>query len=61
MFFIYFCKQKIKMARYLKKGKTEAQRKQDAEQIRETVGRIIREIEEQGDLKVKEYSLQFDK
>ena len=49
------------MARYLKKGKTEAQRKQDAEQIRETVGRIIREIEEQGDLKVKEYSLQFDK
>lgn len=47
--------------RYLKTGKTEAERKQDAEQIRDTVSRIIREIEEQGDLKVKEFSRQFDK
>lgn len=48
------------MARYLKKGKSEFEIRDANSKIRKTVGKIIQEIEENGDIAVRRYSGVFD-
>ena len=48
------------MARFLKKGKSESEIREANSKVRETVGEIIKEIEENGDTAVRKYSAAFD-
>lgn len=48
------------MAKYIKQGRNDAELKDDAAKVKETVSSIIKEIEDHGDQKVQEYSLKFD-
>lgn len=48
------------MSRYLKKGKSESDIKNADADIRKTVGKIISDVEENGDLAVRKYAASFD-
>ena len=48
------------MSRYLKKGKSESDIKNTDADIRKTVEKIIRDVEENGDLAVRQYAASFD-
>ncbi|WP_346319595.1 histidinol dehydrogenase [Chitinophaga sp. YIM B06452] len=48
------------MSRYLKKGKSESDIKNADADIRKTVEKIIRDVEENGDLAVRKYAASFD-
>jgi sulfopropanediol 3-dehydrogenase len=49
------------MARFLKKGKSETDLKNEDYKVRETVQNMIRAIEKEGDAAVRDYSSSFDK
>lgn len=49
------------MARFIKKGKSETDIKNDDSKVRETVQNMIHAIEEEGDAAVRKYSASFDK
>lgn len=49
------------MARFIKKGKSEADKKGDDLRVRETVERIIKEISDDGDVAVRKYAEEFDR
>lgn len=49
------------MARFIKKGKSETDLKNEDSKVRETVQNMIRAIEEDGDSAVQQYSASFDK
>lgn len=48
------------MTRFLKKGKSESEIKNADSGVRKTVGKIIKDIEENGDLAVRKYAASFD-
>ncbi|SEL56392.1 sulfopropanediol 3-dehydrogenase [Chitinophaga rupis] len=48
------------MSRYLKKGKSESDIKNADADIRKTVGKIISDVEENGDFAVRKYAASFD-
>lgn len=48
------------MTRFLKKGKSESDLKNADSGVRKTVGKIIKDIEENGDLAVRKYAASFD-
>lgn len=48
------------MTRFLKKGKSESDIKNADSGVRKTVGKIIKDIEENGDLAVRKYAASFD-
>ena len=48
------------MSRYLKKGKSESDIKNADADIRKTVEKIIRDVEENGDIAVRKYAASFD-
>src|SRR4051812_34085949 len=49
------------MAKFLKKGKSKAEIAQAAAQVRDTVQKILEDVEVRGDVAVRELSAKFDK
>lgn len=48
------------MARFIKKGKSEADKKGEDLKVKETVERIIKDIDEHGDVAIRKYAREFD-